>query len=264
MVAIRFALSTSTPLGSNPWTIYVRVDWPDRDDRLSKDDSPSVSQFRRALSPKRLRFPRQREAADWSRSEDIWMPEDRKKVRWRDLDAQIALFLLQVDLVNDPEASDLASYLITYFRTEFRFSQEAAHAVFEKALTRHWWPDGWRSWQSYLRRTARFDQIEMLGRRPPRLHTDEDLLTVDAASQLSSVKKSTLYDLVKRHCIVSTRDESGRIWRTGSPTRPLGSGFSDGEWPVGQSMNSYEGCSSDRSFTLNPHDACRMITSQQL
>jgi hypothetical protein len=207
MVAVRFGpLDIPSTRWNDPWTLYFRVDWAGRDDHLEHDGPELVRKLRRALSPKR-----QREAQVRS-SQDVWIPEDLEDVRWHDLKAQVALFVLQADLIVEPGSSEIADEFTGYLRTEFHLSADLVQSLLPSLLRRYWWPRGWRSWRAYLVTSIQFERLNARRTARPMPSTDEALLTVDAAERLSGRSRSSLYADLKENRIKAERDpKTGRL-----------------------------------------------------
>src|SRR5205823_3903270 len=143
-----------------------------------------------------LRTKSHAELPDWGTHENLWLAPEMSR---EDLEAQVALFLLQTEtVVADGPVRDR---LVTYLRRTFRF-RGADHAdafvyeVYDHLRKNKWWSDDWRAWRKYVRSVI----TGLLKAQRPRAATEPDvtpdtdgLLTVDSVSACSGIPRSTLY-----------------------------------------------------------------------
>jgi excisionase family DNA binding protein len=206
LVAIRFG-PPGEPLPPDPKALYVRVDWPERVDRLPELGRRGARRFRKHLAPKRS-------TSGFVVPSDILIPAagpSRETVR--DVESQLALFLLQTDVLSEPGRSDVAQAFTEYLQELLKLKRgdDVIQATFEAALRRFWWPPSATAWRAFLRTTARYRRLRLAEREPAVPRTDTPLLTVDGAVRLTRIPRSTLYALIQQRRIRSQRDSEGRV-----------------------------------------------------
>jgi hypothetical protein len=194
MVVVRFA-PPGQRLNDDPWSLRVRRNWPDRKDRLPDASRASSRGLRQAV--RRLK---DGEFPEWGRYEDLWLSESPSVP---DLEAQIALFLLQVGLV--PADDPVRDELLTYLRREFSWRgvdgpEAATFLVYEHLRKRKRWPADWRAWRLYVSKCIEGERRKQRPREAtaPDLTPDQDgRLTVDQVAITCRMSRSKVYDLVR-------------------------------------------------------------------
>jgi hypothetical protein len=197
MVVVRFARA-GEPLTNDPWALRVRGTWPTRRDRL-RDASPfSSKSLRRVIRTDQLKVTH----------ENLWVSESTLH---SDLESQVALFLLQAELV--PADGSVRDSLITHLRSEFRWRgiddpDGTVYQVFEHLRKHKWWSEDWRSWRLYVRQCINGEAKKQRHRSAivPNLTPDEDGdLTVIQFALLCRMSKSKGYTLIQAGKVSTVR-----------------------------------------------------------
>lgn len=222
MVVVRFSAGCQ-PLCQDPWTLRIRATWPNRGDRLP-DESPfsskSLRDDRRWQKKSRERTTPKREPGPWGTHENLWIiepiGEQQRTTQAVDLEAQVALFLVQVGLV--PWDGAVREALIVYLRRTFQWRgvddpESAVFTVYEHLRQHKWWPDDWRAWRRYVRETINGE----IKKNRHRASTEPDLapdeqgcLTIDQFAIRNNMSRSKAYELVRRGTVAVMRRRDSR------------------------------------------------------
>jgi hypothetical protein len=210
MIVVRFT-PAGQALPKDPWSFRVRVNWPDRKDRLP-DASPFSSRSLR--TGRKWKSRRRGRKADphprgvpWERHDTLWIAEPNRRLdsetQTMDLEAQVGLFLLQTDSV--PRDGVVRDRLVEYLRRTFRWrGAEEPDAdvflVFKHLLKHKWWLDDWRGWRKLVRGCI----DGLIKGQTPRATLEPDLspddsgrLTVDQFARASGISRSWGYAQIR-------------------------------------------------------------------
>lgn len=145
MVVLRF-VPVDGPVPESPWTLFVRGNWPERTDRLSRGGAKAL---RRTPSSK------QRERGgirlrDELRNDSLFLVE---RTHPEDVMAQLCLFVLHTSLSDDSELMPwLEAYLLRRFRFRVRDRRDVARDVVLRLLRNKWWSEDFKGWTKYVAR----------------------------------------------------------------------------------------------------------------
>jgi Helix-turn-helix domain len=220
MVTLRFQKRRRS---NKPWTVFVRGDWPERQDRFSRVGPLSAKQLRKAFSPRLRRKAKRTEVA---RDENIYVMWEMPRM---DLTAQLVLFAIQTKLSSDESLMPfLQHYIQQTFRLRVRDRKDLALDVVLRLIQNKWWAEDARAWRKYIaklvwaHRSRHVPPSGQLARAVPDISAirqaaeralydpQGSLLTVEEASRKVGLSPSTLYSRIQRRLVAVEFDPKGR------------------------------------------------------